>query len=45
MAWDRDLLWAVVNVVNKLRFTNAPYSSLSELQNGEMKIFTVKKWV
>jgi hypothetical protein len=45
MAWDREWLRAVVNVVNKLRFTNAPYSSLPELQNGEMKIFTIKKWV
>ena len=28
MAWDGDWLWAVVNVVNKRGFTNAPYSSL-----------------
>jgi hypothetical protein len=42
VAWDRDCWLVVLNVVTELRFTNAPYSSLPELQNWEMKIFRVK---
>lgn len=42
VACDRDCWRAALNVVNKLRFVNAPYRSLPEFQNSEMKIFRVK---